>query len=141
MHLKSLLLNKLFSNFKLQKYGRILVGCVKKRAEINENIADIVLLFLTYSIQLNHYLSFASCYHCTGLFYSKWLCLLIKKCNLRNEDEIVNPCIKHFFLYSYSVLLWQVLLILRQSFCIYFLYDHQTNNKAVIFVPTCPALI
>ena len=42
----SLLLNKQFSNFKLEKHRSILF-VVLGRVEINENVADIVSLFLT----------------------------------------------------------------------------------------------
>ena len=41
LHRKSLLLNKLFPNFKLEKHRIILVCYFKQRIEINEKIPDI----------------------------------------------------------------------------------------------------
>ena len=73
MHLKSLLLNKLFSNFKMEKHRRILVCCFRFWVEIYEKITDIVSLFPTYPLLLRH-----SCWHYRGLFYSELLHLLIK---------------------------------------------------------------
>ena len=47
IHLKRLLLNKPFLNFKPEKHRRILVCCFRSIVEISLKIADIVSLFLT----------------------------------------------------------------------------------------------
>ena len=43
IYLESLMLNKLFSNFKLQKHQRILLFCFRKRIQVNDKIAEIIL--------------------------------------------------------------------------------------------------
>ena len=52
MQLKSLLLNKLFSNLKLKKHQRILFWCFRYRIRINDKILDIVLLTSSFTILL-----------------------------------------------------------------------------------------
>ena len=66
---ENLLLNKLFSNFKLQKNWRIFLYCLKERILTNDKIFSIVFF--------SNFCS-SSCSHYVGLFYAKLLRLLIK---------------------------------------------------------------
>ena len=50
IQLESLLLYKLFSNFKLPKHQKILVCCFRYRIRINDKIVDSVVLYLAFTI-------------------------------------------------------------------------------------------
>ena len=69
--LKNLLLNRLLSNFKLEKHRRILLFCLRQRFQISDKIFNLVLF------QLFDNFSSPFCYYCASLFYSKLLHLLI----------------------------------------------------------------
>ena len=69
--LKNLLLNRLLSNFKLEKHRRILLFYLRQRFQISDKIFNLVLF------QLFDNFSSPFCYYCASLFYSKLLHLLI----------------------------------------------------------------
>lgn len=50
VELKSLLLNKTFSNFRQQKHQKTFFCCIRHRIQISDKTSDLVLLTLNFTV-------------------------------------------------------------------------------------------